>query len=64
MHTVLKVALPLPLDPMSYRPPHGDGREALGRRVVVPWRGELRVGIVTAVEPDSKQAFALREATS
>lgn len=64
MHTVLKVALPLPLDPMSYRPPHRDGREALGRRVVVPWRGELRVGIVTAVEPDSKQAFALREAVA
>lgn len=64
MNPVLKVALPLPLEPMSYRPPHGETREAMGRRVVVPWRGELRVGIVTAVEPDSKQAFALREAVT
>ncbi|PZA08160.1 MULTISPECIES: primosomal protein N' [unclassified Meiothermus] len=64
MPTVLKVALPLPLEAMSYRPPHGDGREALGQRVVVPWRGELRVGIVTAVEADSQRAFTLREAVA
>ncbi|BDG17431.1 primosomal protein N' [Thermus brockianus] len=44
---VLQVALPLPLPPMSYLPPLGaEGEEALGRRVAVPWRGEVRLGVV------------------
>lgn len=63
MH-LLKVALPLPIEPMSYLPPHGDGRQALGVRVVVPWRGELRVGVVVGVEPDPHKGFSLREATA
>jgi len=42
---VLQVALPLPLPPMSYLPPLGqEGEEALGRRVAVPFRGEVQVG--------------------
>ena len=61
---VLKVALPLPLEPMSYLPPHGDDRQTTGFRVVVPWRGELRVGVVTAVEEDERKGFALREAVA
>lgn len=44
---VLQVALPLPLPPMSYLPPLGqEGEEALGRRVAVPFRGEVQVGVV------------------
>lgn len=67
---VLRVALPLPVEPMSYMPPHvekrGDlareGRDALGCRVVVPWRGELRVGVVVGSEEGQHKSFALREA--
>ncbi|WP_036199479.1 primosomal protein N' [Meiothermus ruber] len=60
---VLKVALPLPLEPMTYLPPHADPRaEVLGYRVVVPWRGELRVGVVVGREEAPQKAFALREA--
>ena len=60
----MKVALPLPLEPMSYLPPHGDAREALGRRVAVPWRGELRIGVVAGLEQDERKSFALREAVA
>lgn len=62
---VLKVALPLPLEPMSYLPPHRapvHPGEVLGYRVVVPWRGELRVGVVVGREEAPQKAFALREA--
>lgn len=60
---LLKVALPLPIEPMSYLPPHADGRAAvLGCRVVVPWRGELRVGVVVEREEGQHKSFALREA--
>lgn len=61
---MLKVALPLPLEPMSYLPPHGDTRESLGYRVAVPWRGELRIGVVVGLEADERKAFALREAVA
>ncbi|MCL6526262.1 MAG: primosomal protein N' [Thermaceae bacterium] len=63
MH-VLKVALPLPLEPMSYLPPHGGEGAALGHRVVVPWRGELRVGVVVGLEEGERKGFALREAVA
>ncbi len=60
---VLKVALPLPVEPMSYLPPHADPRaEVQGYRVVVPWRGELRVGVVVGREESPQKAFTLREA--
>ncbi|AEB12953.1 hypothetical protein [Marinithermus hydrothermalis] len=60
---LLRVALPLPLEPMSYLPPLGDGRpEVLGRRVAVPWRGQVRVGLVVGVEDDPPHAYALRHA--
>ncbi|WP_167817012.1 primosomal protein N' [Thermus tengchongensis] len=58
---VLQVALPLPLPPMSYLPPLGqEGEEALGRRVAVPWRGEVRVGVV--VGEGGRPSHALRHA--
>ncbi|GAB5602872.1 primosomal protein N' [Thermus sp. FJN-A] len=58
---VLQVALPLPLSPMSYLPPLGqEGLEALGRRVAVPWRGEVRVGVV--VGEGGRPGHALRHA--
>jgi primosomal protein N' (replication factor Y) len=49
---------------MSYLPPHAErqGDGVLGRRVVVPWRGELRVGVVVGSEEGQHQSFALREA--
>lgn len=57
--------MPLPLEPMSYLPPHGEERtEGLGRRVVVPWRGELRVGLVLGYEEGPQKGFALREAVA
>lgn len=61
---VLRVALPLPLEPMSYLPPHTPGGEALGQRVVVPWRGELRVGVVVGLEDSAHKGFALRHAVA
>ncbi|WP_036271059.1 hypothetical protein [Meiothermus rufus] len=64
---LLKVALPLPLEPMTYLPPHASPRpaaQALGYRVVVPWRGELRVGLVVGLEEGSHKSFALREAVA
>jgi primosomal protein N' (replication factor Y) len=60
----LKVALPLPLEPMSYLPPHGERRDALGHRVAVPWRGELRVGVVVGLAQGQHKSFALREAVA
>ncbi|GAA6756787.1 primosomal protein N' [Thermus thalpophilus] len=58
---VLEVALPLPLPPMSYLPPLGaEGEEALGRRVAVPWRGEVRLGVV--VGEGGRPSHALRHA--
>ncbi|MCX7741133.1 MAG: primosomal protein N' [Meiothermus sp.] len=62
---LLRVALPLPLEPMSYLPPHGgQEREGLGHRVVVPWRGELRVGLVVGYEEGLQKSFTLREAVA
>lgn len=61
---LLQVALPLPLPPMTYLPPLGqegvDGEEALGKRVAVPWRGEVRVGVV--VGEGGRPSHALRHA--
>ncbi|WMT56744.1 replication restart helicase PriA [Truepera radiovictrix] len=46
----LRVALPLPLPPFSFLPPHGAPLPALGSRVAVPWQGGVRVGLVVAYE--------------
>ncbi|WP_243027982.1 primosomal protein N' [Thermus albus] len=58
---LLQVALPLPLPPMTYLPPLDRGEEeALGKRVAVPWRGEVRVGVV--VGEGGRASHALRHA--
>ncbi len=49
---------------MSYLSPHGVEHMALGCRVVVPWRGELRVGVVVGLEESQRKTFALREAVT
>ncbi len=65
----LKVALPLPLPPMSYLPPLGqEGEAPLGLRVAVPWRGEVRVGVVVGEEevrpgPGLRHAIAYLDQT-
>ena len=47
---------------MSYLPPLGqEGEAPLGRRVAVPWRGEVRVGVVVG-EEEVRQSPGLRHA--
>ncbi|AFV77022.1 primosomal protein N' [Thermus oshimai] len=59
---LLEVALPLPLEALTYLPPLGrEEEEALGRRVAVPWRGEVRVGVVVG-EGEGRPALHLRHA--
>lgn len=59
---LLQVALPLPLEPLTYLPPLGAEEErALGRRVAVPWRGEVRLGVVVG-EEEGRPALHLRHA--
>lgn len=60
---MLKVLLPLPTPAMSYLPPH-DQEARLGVRVVVPWRGELRTGVVVALEEQEKSTYHLRSAVA
>ena len=59
----LLVQLPLPLGPLSYLPPEGDGRAPLpGLRVAVPFRKGVRVGVVVSVTDAGEHAYALRHA--
>lgn len=46
MPLALDVLLPLPLPAYSYLPPLQGGDVVPGQRVVVPWQGGLRVGVV------------------
>lgn len=46
MPSAIDVLLPLPLPPLSYLPPLQGAGLAVGQRVVVPWQGGLRVGLV------------------
>lgn len=48
---------------MTYLPPHGQDSR-LGARVVVPWRGELRIGLVTGVQSPSTHTLHLRQAVA
>ena len=51
----VSVLLPLPIGPLTYWPP-GDDPEPVGRAVVVPFRGRLRVGVVLGnAEPRAAQ---------
>jgi primosomal protein N' (replication factor Y) (superfamily II helicase) len=58
-----QVALALPIPAHDFLPPHGYQGDAapLGARVLVPWRGELSVGLVVG-ESESRGAHRLREA--
>ena len=56
----IRVALPLALEPLSYLPPLGEGPR-LGARVVVPFRKEVRVGLVVG-EEETPHGHALRHA--
>lgn len=60
---MLEVVLPLPLGAMTYLPPHGQ-ESRLGARVVVPWRGELRIGMVIGVQPHPTHTLHLRQAVA
>ncbi|GGJ42101.1 replication restart helicase PriA [Deinococcus roseus] len=43
------VVLPLPIPALDFSPPHGfSGDLPLGHRVVVPWQGGIKIGIVVA----------------
>lgn len=45
--TAWSVTLPLPLGPLDFGVPHGFvGAVPVGHRVVVPWQGELKIGVV------------------
>ena len=58
-----QVALPLPIPAHDFLPPHGFSSQAapIGHRVLVPWRGELTVGIVVGTA-ENKGSHRLREA--
>ncbi len=47
MPLALDVLLPLPLPALTYLPPLQGGEARAGQRVVVPWQGGVRIGIVT-----------------
>lgn len=48
MPLALDVLLPLPLPAFTYLPPLQGAEAQPGQRVVVPWQGSLRVGVVMA----------------
>jgi len=57
------VALPIPLAPYDFNPPHThSGPVPVGHRVVIPWQGELRTGIV--VGPGKDAGHRLRDAVA
>lgn len=55
------VVLPLPMGALDFAPPFGYTGESRGRRVVVPFRGELAVGLVvgTGGEAATREAVAV-----
>lgn len=61
------VALPLPIPAYDFATPHGwAGELPLGRRVLVPWQGDLRVGVVVGeggpVTARTREAVAVLDA--
>ncbi|GBF05926.1 primosomal protein N' [Deinococcus aerius] len=57
-----RVVVPLPVPALDYAAPHGHGGAVpLGCRVLVPWRGDLTVGLIVG-EGDPHGAHRLREA--
>ncbi|GGJ86745.1 replication restart helicase PriA [Deinococcus aquiradiocola] len=57
-----QVALPLPVPAYDFLPPHGHPHASppVGHRVLVPWRGELTVGIVIG-PAEARGTHRLRE---
>jgi primosomal protein N' (replication factor Y) (superfamily II helicase) len=49
-----RVAVPLPIPAYDFRPAHGADSDALGKRVLVPWQGGARVGLVVEVVTDDR----------
>ncbi len=57
-----QVAVALPIPALDFAPPHGwTGDVPVGCRVLLPWRGELTVGLVVG-EGDPRAAHRLRDA--
>ena len=61
-HTRWRVVVPLPIPAYDFRPVHGDHGEALGRRVLVPWQGGARVGLVVEVVDVERDDLNLKDA--
>ncbi len=61
----LSVVLPLPVGPMHYLPPFSELRPPeVGMRVVVPWRGGLRVGVICGLDQGGEETYTLRHAVA
>ncbi len=58
-----RVIVPLPVPAYDFLEPHGFTGEALGRRVLVPWQGGTRVGVVLEVlDGNQDRGLSLKEA--
>lgn len=65
MPRAFEVWLPLPVPPFTFLAPFGHAETLAGVRVVVPWQGGLRIGVVgEVVEVGVAQALELREAVA
>ncbi len=65
MPHALDVWLPLPVPAFRYLAPHGEVPGEAGVRVVVPWQGGVRIGLVAeVVEVGVAAALELREAVA
>ena len=61
----LDVWLPLPVPAFRFLAPHGQAAQSAGVRVVVPWQGGVRIGVVAdVVEVGVAAALELREAVA
>ena len=61
-HTRWRVVVPLPIPAYDFRPVHGADIDALGRRVLVPWQGGARVGLVVEIVDDARDDLNLKDA--
>ena len=61
-HTRWRVVVPLPIPAYDFRPVHGSDGDALGRRVLVPWQGGARVGLVVEVVQVAQDDLNLKDA--
>jgi primosomal protein N' (replication factor Y) len=61
-HTRWRVAVALPIPAYDFKPVHGSDADALGRRVLVPWQGGARVGLVVEINEDPRDDLNIKEA--